>query len=168
MTHQQRDERRPDGRRYGAARVPVPAPRPSAPRTRAVAVAAAVLTVATALAVRAFAGGDFAKYAGDALYTVLVHAVVVFVAPRVRPPLAAGAALAFSCAVEFAQLTCVPATLSARSGVARLVLGSTFNAPDLLWYAVGAAFAWWVHRWAVRRGPSRVGQPSARDLSSDS
>ncbi|MFE7748163.1 DUF2809 domain-containing protein [Streptomyces sp. NPDC057428] len=118
-------------------------PRPSA--HRATAAAAALLTVAAGLGVRAVTGGDFAKYAGDALYTVLVHAVVVFLAPRVRPPVAAGAALAFSWAVELAQLTDVPAQLSRRSVVARLVLGSTFNGPDLLWYVVGAGFAWAVH-----------------------
>ncbi|WEH43768.1 DUF2809 domain-containing protein [Streptomyces sp. AM 2-1-1] len=126
------------------------------------------MTVAAALSVRALAGGGFAKYAGDALYTVLVHALLVFLAPRVRPLLAAGGALVFSCAVEFAQLSDVPARLSARSGAARLVLGSTFNAPDLLWYAVGAGAGWWVHRWAGRRRPSRAVQPFARDLSSDS
>ncbi|MEU0127706.1 DUF2809 domain-containing protein [Streptomyces sp. NPDC006289] len=112
---------------------------------RAVAAAAALATVAAGLGVRSVAGGDLAKCAGDALYTVLVHAVVVLLAPRVRPAGAAGAALVFSWAVELAQLTGVPAELSRRSAVARLVLGSTFNAPDLLWYAVGAASAWAVH-----------------------
>ncbi|WP_329039947.1 DUF2809 domain-containing protein [Streptomyces sp. NBC_00178] len=118
-------------------------PAPSA--HRAAAAAAALVTVTAGLGVRAVAGGDFAKYAGDALYTVLVHTVVVLLAPRVRPSVAAGAALVFSWAVELAQLTGVPAELSRRSVVARLVLGSTFNAPDLLWYAVGAGCAWAVH-----------------------
>ncbi|MFF3834468.1 DUF2809 domain-containing protein [Streptomyces sp. NPDC002458] len=128
------------------------------PRTvtvRAVALAAALVTVAAGLGVRAAAGGDVAKYAGDALYTVLIHTLVVLLAPRVRPLTAAGVALAFSWAVELAQLTGVPADLARHSTVARLVLGSTFNAPDLLWYAVGAALAWAVHR-GLRSRPARA------------
>ncbi|WP_328905208.1 DUF2809 domain-containing protein [Streptomyces sp. NBC_00234] len=120
-------------------------------RVRLVAAGAAVLTVAAGLGVRAVAGGDVAKYAGDALYTVLIHVLVVLIAPRVSPRVAAGTALAFSWAVEFAQLTGLPAELSARSTAARLVLGSTFNAPDLLWYGVGALAAGCVHAWAGRR-----------------
>ncbi|MFC8226856.1 DUF2809 domain-containing protein [Streptomyces sp. NPDC057287] len=129
---------------------------PPAPVVRATAAAAALVTVAAGLGVRAAAGGDAAKYAGDALYTVLVHTLVVLLAPRVRPSAAAGIALAVSWAVELAQLTGVPAELARQSTVARLVLGSTFNAPDLLWYAVGAAPAWVVHsRLALRRLPVR-------------
>ncbi|MFD7749160.1 DUF2809 domain-containing protein [Streptomyces sp. NPDC059698] len=119
-------------------------------RVRAVAAAAAVATVAAGLAVRAGTDGVFAKYAGSALYTVLLCALVVLCAPRTRPLVAASAALVLSWAVEFAQLTGVPAELSAHSTAARLVLGSTFNAPDLLGYAVGAAAAWSVHAGARR------------------
>ncbi|MFF7010307.1 DUF2809 domain-containing protein [Streptomyces fimicarius] len=125
-----------------------PLPRPLV--VRAVAASAAVATVAAGLAVRAGADGAFAKYAGSALYTVLLCALVAFRAPRARPAVVAGTALAVSWAVEFAQLTGVPAELSAHSTAARLVLGSTFNAPDLLWYAVGAAAAWSVHAGAMR------------------
>jgi hypothetical protein len=128
--------------------------------TRPAAAAAAGLTVAAGLGVRALAQGSVAKYAGDALYTVLVLALVVCVAPRVRPAVAAGAALAFSWAVEALQLTGLPADLSAHSVVARLVLGSTFNAPDLAWYAVGAALGWCVHGALVRRA-GRSPAPSA-------
>lgn len=115
-------------------------------RTRTAAALAAVLAVAAGLGIRALAQGSVAKYAGDALYTVLILALVVIVAPRLRPLAAAGAALTFSWAVELLQLTNVPAELSRHSVVARLVLGSTFNAPDLLWYAVGAAAGWCAHR----------------------
>ncbi|MGW0961525.1 ribosomal maturation YjgA family protein [Streptomyces gelaticus] len=114
----------------------------TAPRTRAVAAGAAALTVLAGLAVRACTDGDLAKYAGDALYTVLICALVAVIAPGARPAVMAGAGLAFSWAVELLQLTGVPAELSRHSVVARLVLGSTFNAPDLFWYAVGAGFAW--------------------------
>ncbi|MEU1348850.1 DUF2809 domain-containing protein [Streptomyces sp. NPDC005795] len=111
-------------------------------RIRGVAAGVAVLTVAAGLGVRTVADGAVAKYAGDALYTVLVCALVALCAPRARPLAVAGAGLGISWAVELMQLTGVPAELSERSTVARLVLGSTFNAPDLLWYAVGAAAAW--------------------------
>ncbi|MFG2672945.1 DUF2809 domain-containing protein [Streptomyces sp. NPDC048445] len=111
---------------------------------RAVAAGAAVVTVAAGLGVRTVADGDLAKYAGDALYTVLICALVALCAPRARPVVVAGTGLAVSWAVELLQLTGAPAELSRRSAVARLVLGSTFNAPDLLWYAVGAAGVWGV------------------------
>ncbi|MBM7436938.1 DUF2809 domain-containing protein [Streptomyces sp. HB132] len=133
--------------------VPASVPRPVV--VRATAAAAALVTVAAGLGVRSAAGGDVAKYAGDALYTVLIHTLVVLLAPRLRPLTAAGAALAFSWAVELAQLTGVPAELAQRSMAARLVLGSTFNAPDLLWYAVGAALAWAVHS-RLRSGGARA------------
>ncbi|MFF8613880.1 DUF2809 domain-containing protein [Streptomyces sp. NPDC015350] len=124
-------------------------------RARAVAAGGAVLTVLVGLGVRALADGDFAKYAGDALYTVLICALVAVIAPGARPAVAAGAALAFSWAVELLQLTGIPADLAGRSAVARLVLGSTFNAPDLFWYAVGAGFAWAVA--ALVTSPSSPG-----------
>ncbi|MFF9074075.1 DUF2809 domain-containing protein [Streptomyces sp. NPDC014735] len=110
--------------------------------SRVMAAGAAVLTVAAGLGVRAVAEGDIAKYAGDALYTVLICTLVLVGAPRTRPLAAAGIGLAVSWAVELLQLTGLPADLSRHSAVARLVLGSTFNAPDLLWYAVGAGAAW--------------------------
>ncbi|MEV6978559.1 DUF2809 domain-containing protein [Kitasatospora sp. NPDC093806] len=108
---------------------------------RAAAAVAAGLTVVAGLGVRAVAGGEVAKYAGDALYTVLLYALVVLVAPRLRPAVAAVWAAGLSWAVELFQLTGVPDDLARRSTLARLVLGSTFNPPDLLWYLVGAALA---------------------------
>ncbi|MFE1257417.1 ribosomal maturation YjgA family protein [Streptomyces fungicidicus] len=116
-------------------------------RTRLAAAVAALLTVGAGLGLRATASGDVAKYGGDALYTLLLVALAVVVAPRLTPSRAAAVALAVSWAVGFSQLTGLPAELSRRSTVARLVLGSTFNAPDLLWYAVGAA----VGRLVLRR-----------------
>nr|WP_031076831.1 DUF2809 domain-containing protein [Streptomyces sp. NRRL S-118] len=120
-------------------------------RTRWAACAAAALTVAAGLGVRSAAAGAWSGYAGDALYTVLVVALVVAAAPRLRPVVAAGIALGFSCAVELFQLTGVPAALAARSRLAPLVLGTSFHAPDLLWYAVGAAAGWAVHAGLRRR-----------------
>ncbi|MFB7913997.1 DUF2809 domain-containing protein [Streptomyces sp. NPDC056061] len=124
--------------------------------TRMTAVGAAVLTVAAGLGIRAVAAGGVAKYAGDMLYTVLICALVFVAAPRMRPGVAAGTALAVSWAVEFLQLTDLPAELSRHSVAARLVLGSTFNAPDLFWYTVGAVVAWALAVLAARfTGPAR-------------
>ncbi|WP_109779944.1 ribosomal maturation YjgA family protein [Streptomyces sp. CG 926] len=114
-------------------------------RIRLTAAAAAVVTVGAGLGLRAVGTGSTAKYGGDALYTVLLLTLVVLVAPRLTPLRAAGTALAVSWAVEFLQLTGVPAELSRHSTVARLILGSTFNAPDLFWYVVGAAAGCLLH-----------------------
>ncbi|MFI7340976.1 DUF2809 domain-containing protein [Streptomyces sp. NPDC050085] len=94
-----------------------------------------MVTVAAGLAVRAWTTGDFAKYAGDALYTVLACCVVALAAPRLRPVVVAGIALAFSVSVEFLQIAGIPALLQP-------LLGATFNPPDLLWYAAGAGLYW--------------------------
>ncbi|MFE2276485.1 DUF2809 domain-containing protein [Streptomyces sp. NPDC059454] len=107
-------------------------------RTRVAAAVAALMTVGAGLGLRAVAAGDVAEYGGDALYTLLIFTLVVLVAPRVTPPRAAAVALAVSWGVEFLQLTGVPAELSRHSTAARLVLGSTFDAPDLFWYTIGA------------------------------
>ncbi|WP_327285934.1 MULTISPECIES: DUF2809 domain-containing protein [unclassified Streptomyces] len=122
-------------------------------RTRLAAAGAAAATVGLGLGLRALATGSVAKYGGDALYTVLLLTLVVLAAPRVTPLRAAGSALVASCLVEFLQLTSVPAELSRHSTVARLVLGSTFNPPDLFWYAVGAATGWLVHTAVARSSP---------------
>ncbi|MFJ7270345.1 DUF2809 domain-containing protein [Streptomyces sp. NPDC099050] len=114
-------------------------------RTRLTAVGAVVVTLCAGLGLRIVATGSLAKYGGDALYTLLVFALVVAAVPRVAARRAAAGALAVSWAVEFLQLTGVPAELSRHSVFARLVLGSTFNPPDLFWYAVGAAAGWLGH-----------------------
>jgi hypothetical protein len=93
-----------------------------------------------------------------------VYALVVLVAPRLRPLWSAGVAVVFCWLVEFAQLTPVPADLSARSGLARLVLGSTFHPPDLFWYVAGVAVVAGLDaalRRAVARGPGRATGRSA-------
>ncbi|GGN97279.1 ribosomal maturation YjgA family protein [Microbispora bryophytorum] len=116
------------------------------PHRRLAALAAAVVVVVAGLSVRALLPGMVGKYAGDLLYTLLVYALVVVAAPRARPFAVAAVALGVSWLVEFAQLTGVPAALSAHSTTARLVLGTTFNGPDLFWYAGGAAVGYAIHR----------------------
>ncbi|GAA2598176.1 MULTISPECIES: ribosomal maturation YjgA family protein [Streptomyces] len=138
----------PSRTRAGAPGGPTVAPTGGPTRTRLAAASASVLIVGAGVTLRAVAAGEAAKYGGDALYTLLLFALVLVVAPRTAPAKAAGAALALSWGVEFLQLSDVPAHLARESTAARLVLGSTFNAPDLFWYAVGAAAGYLV----VRRG----------------
>jgi hypothetical protein len=80
----------------------------------------------------------FAAYAGDTLWALLVFLLLRFVAPA-RPVLhVAGAALAFSFAVEFSQLYQAPwlnAVRGTRPG--RLVLGAGFLWSDLVCYTAG-------------------------------
>ncbi|MEU9353521.1 DUF2809 domain-containing protein [Streptomyces griseoloalbus] len=130
-------------------------------RTRRAAAVAAPAVVGAGLGLRAVAAGDVAKYGGDALYTLLILALVIVVAPRVTPLRAAGVALAVSWGVEFLQLTGLPAELSRHSTAARLVLGSTFNAPDLFWYAVGATVGWLVAGGRVAPGRKPVRTPAS-------
>jgi hypothetical protein len=130
--------------------------RPGRLRLFALLFAAAILL--TGLAVRAWTGGAFAKYTGVALYAALGYALVAAVAPRLAPLRVAAIALALCWAIELAQLSPVPAALSARSTLARLALGSTFNPPDLAWYAVGVGVAWTIHA-AIRMRSSAFDDP---------
>ncbi|WP_369824404.1 DUF2809 domain-containing protein [Kitasatospora sp. Root187] len=115
-------------------------------RFRILALVAA--TVVAGLGLPALTGGAVADALGDALYTTLLYLLVLLAVPRARPLAAAGLALGLSFAVEFLQLARIPPVL-------RIVLGSTFNAPDLLWYAVGAASCLLVHRRFRRPGTVR-------------
>lgn len=119
------------------------------------AFGAAGVTVVAGLGVRSWTGGYFAKYTGDALYTVLACAVVVMVAPRLRPAVAAGIALGFSWAVELWQIAGIPTALQP-------LFGSTFNAPDLFWYAVGAVLGWSVARGGWRHEVEQGADPGRR------
>jgi hypothetical protein len=123
------------------------------------ALAAAAVILLAGLAVRSQTGGALAKYAGVALYGALVYAIVVCLWPRAWPGVAGAVALALCWAIELAQLTPGPAALSARSALARLVVGSTFNPPDLAWYAVGIALPLGAHSvvWRARERSARPG-----------
>jgi hypothetical protein len=80
----------------------------------------------------------FAAYAGDTLWALLVFLLLRFVAPA-RPVLhVAGAALAFSFAVEFSQLYQAPWLNAVRRTLpGRLVLGAGFLWSDLVCYTAG-------------------------------
>lgn len=125
---------------------------------------AAALFLAVALVIRALSGGRLEQYSGTALYASMVYAGVLFLWPRWAPLPAGGIAVGFCWLVEVAQLTGVPAALSARSLLARLVLGVQFDPTDLAWYPAGVVPLVAVH-WLVRahlRPPDAVSaQPAA-------
>lgn len=121
-------------------------------RARWIASVAVPLTVAAGLGSRALLGGLPAKIAGDALYTVLIYVLVVWVRPAVRLSRAFAIALGVSFAVEIAQLTPYPAWLSSKHVLLRLIFGTTFGFVDLLGYVIGAVGAVALHA-AVRKLP---------------
>ncbi|GAA2593325.1 hypothetical protein GCM10010435_85370 [Winogradskya consettensis] len=132
---------------------------------RLVALGGVGTVIAVGLVVRAVGGGAFAANAGTVLYATMVFAGVYVVWPRVHPGVAGALAVAFCWAIELLQLTSLPAELSARSVLARLVLGSSFDWADMAWYPVGVvpvvviALGWRrVARWGSGlRGVRRAG-----------
>ncbi|MFC8616747.1 DUF2809 domain-containing protein [Micromonospora purpureochromogenes] len=108
------------------------------PRTvRLLMPVAAALFLGVALAIRTVDDGALRQYSGTALYASMVWAGVLFLWPRMAPVPVGVIAVLFCWMVECAQLTGVPAELSARSLVARLALGVQFDPVDLLWYPIG-------------------------------
>jgi hypothetical protein len=105
---------------------------------RIAAVLAGAGVLALAFGIRAVADGPLEQHSGTALYASLIYAIVVFVRPTIRPAVAALVATGFCWAVEVAQLTGIPAALSAKSILARLALGVAFDPIDLFWYPIGA------------------------------
>lgn len=80
------------------------------------------------------------KYGGDALWALVVFFGLAFLLPKITTLRLSGIALGFAWLVEFSQLYHAPwidAIRAVRLG--HLVLGSTFNWPDLPAYAVGVA-----------------------------
>ena len=79
--------------------------------------------------------------AGDALYAVAAYLAVVLIAPRL-PALATGAIAAAWCvAVELFQLTGLPLAWGAQFAPVMLVLGTVFDARDLLVYVATIVLA---------------------------
>lgn len=111
------------------------------PSRRPALALAALVTTASGLAVRTISSGTASQLGGDVLYAVLVYLLVVLVAVRLRPVVGAGVAWGLCAVVELAQLAGLSAAVVAVWEPARWVLGTTFGAPDLLVYAVGAAAA---------------------------
>ena len=80
------------------------------------------------------------NYGGDALWALMVFVGCGFLLPRASTGMIALMALAFSWGVELSQLYHAPWIDTIRATLpGRLVLGNTFNWPDLAAYAVGIA-----------------------------
>lgn len=112
-----------------------------APRNRLVAIAAGVLVTATGLVWRSGhlpLSPFLTKYGGDALWALLVFIGCGFLLPRAFTLKIAVMSLGFACSIEFLQLYHAPWIDSLRATLpGRLVLGSTFNPPDLIAHAAG-------------------------------
>jgi hypothetical protein len=87
---------------------------------------------------------------GDALWALMVFVGFGFLFPRASTLAAALLSLSFSWGVEFSQLYHAPWIDAIRATLpGRLVLGSTFNWPDLPAYALGIAMGAWAE-WRLR------------------
>ena len=89
------------------------------------------------------------KYGGDALWALMVFVGFGFLVPRASTTVLSLMALTFSWGVELSQLYHAPWIDAVRATLpGRLVLGSTFNWPDLPAYALGIGLAAWAEwRW---------------------
>ncbi len=89
---------------------------------------------------------------GDALWALMVFIGAGFLLPRTSTLTLALLALGFAWGVEFSQLYRAPWLDAVRSTLpGRLVLGSTFNWPDLPAYALGIALGALAEgRWRIR------------------
>jgi hypothetical protein len=139
------------------------ASRPHARRPWASSVVAGGFVVAAGLATARFGSGPAGDALGDALYAALVLLLVRFTGPRLHRAAQAGLAVALCWAVEGAQATGAPAAVVDAWPPLRYLLGTTFVATDLLWYAVGVLVASGVtvlaSRWS--RGTRRAARSSA-------
>lgn len=138
---------------------------------RLIAIVAAGGFLAMALGIRKLAGGPdmldssgaLAQCSGTALYASIIYAGVFALEPRIRPLTAAATAIAFCWLSELLQRTGLPAYLSERSLVARLVLGVQFDINDLAWYPVGIVPLAVLHHVVARHAQARSGKPDRAD-----
>jgi hypothetical protein len=127
-------------------------------RRRLTAVLALAGTIITGLAIHALLPDtDATDIVGDALYAAAAYLAAVLLVPRI-PALAVGAlALTWCVGVELFQLTGIPLALGASFPPAMLVLGTVFDARDLLVYAVTIVAVSGMDAWVrARRSRSRV------------
>lgn len=105
------------------------------------------LIVATGLVVHFLTEGIVGDFVGDALYAVLVYLVVSIVAVRRPSRQVAIVAILICVAIELLQFTGVPNSLAELFTPMRYLLGTTFNALDLVAYVVGVLAATAVSAW---------------------
>jgi hypothetical protein len=120
-------------------------------KQRAAAAGLLALTIGAGLAARYLLAGFWAKYLGVALWATAAYWCVLFVRPSLSVMPAAAVTLVASFSVELFQLTPVPAHLSTRHILFRLVLGTTFSVWDLPAYLAGAILGAAVHLALWRR-----------------
>ena len=85
---------------------------------------------------------------GKDFMALMVFVSFGFLVPRASTFVVALLALTFSWGVEFSQLYHAPWIDAVRATLpGRLLLGNTFNWPDLPAYALGVALGVWVERW---------------------
>lgn len=127
-------------------------------RTRLTYVLAAGLSIVLGLLWRSglvTMPGFLLKYGGDALWSMVVFFGLGTLFTRTTTLRVALMAVAFSWAIEFLQLYHAPWIDSIRSTLlGRLVLGSTFNSPDLVAYVIGVALAALSDRVLAQRNPT--------------
>ncbi|MFC6017038.1 DUF2809 domain-containing protein [Plantactinospora solaniradicis] len=133
---------------------------------RLVAVGAGVGVLGIAFAVRGLADGALEQHSGTLLYGSLVYLAVLFCRTRGAPLVTAAIAIGFCWLVECAQLTGIPAELSARSLLARLVLGAQFDPTDLAWYPVGVVPLVAVH-WLLAARARHRGRATERPVEAE-
>lgn len=100
------------------------------------------------------------KYGGDALWALTVFLFFGFLKPGARPLFRALLAVAFSCLIEFSQLShgrWLEAARGTRFGL--LLFGRTFNPPDMAAYAFGIFYGLTVEC-LYRRRLVRVAKPA--------
>ena len=98
--------------------------------------------------------GPVAKGVADGLYAVLVYLLVALALSRARAAVLGAIALGLCAVIELTQLTGISAAVVDLWRPARYVLGTTFQATDLVAYAAAVVVAAWVDRtWSTgRRG----------------
>ncbi len=116
------------------------AARAAVKRRRIAAVVALAAVVTAGLAVHMLLPDSaVTDIAGDALYAAAVAAFIVVLAPRWNPLLIGGIAAVWCIGIELFQLTGVPVRVAEVFPPAVLVLGTVFDARDLVVYVLAIA-----------------------------
>lgn len=110
-------------------------------RRLAALVALAAVIAAGLLVHKALPGSTATDVAGDALYAVAAFTGLVLLFPRAPRLALAGAAAVWCVGVELLQLTGVPLALAERVPPVALLLGTGFDARDLVVYVCAVAVA---------------------------
>ena len=125
-------------------------PRSPTTRRRRMLAGVAGLILVTGLVVHFAIQSAAGNFVADALYAVMLFVVLSFVFVRTSGWLIALVTFLLCLGIELLQLTGLPAGLAEVFPPARLVLGTTFAAIDLVAYLAGALAAALVITWRRR------------------